>query len=69
MTDAERTVLAALRAVEPSKAVDIGHRCSLTHESLYGALVALESKGLIRVIVDHSSRNISHKQQAMWETA
>ena len=66
MTDTECLLLASLRSVAPSKAIDLGHRCSLDHETLYGALVQLEAKGLIRITVDHNNPN---KQQAMWETA
>jgi hypothetical protein len=66
MNRTERAVLASVRAAEPSKAVDIGHRCSLPHESLYVALVALEARGLIRLTVDNNNRN---KRQALWETA
>ena len=69
MTKTERAVLASLRSVAPSKAVDIGHRCSLDHETLYGALVQLEAKGLARIAVDYKNPSRPYKQQAMWETA
>ena len=66
MTTTERLLLAAVRAQEPQTALDLGHRCSLPHESLYGALVRLEAMGLLRITVDHNNPN---KHQAMWETA
>ena len=66
MTGTECQLLAAVRAQEPQTAADLGHRCSVTHEALYGALVRLEAMGLLRITVDHNNPS---KQQAMWETA
>ena len=69
MTTTESLLLAAVRAQEPQTALDLGHRCSVPHEALYGALVRLEAMGLLRITVDHSNRQNRNKQQAMWETA
>ena len=41
MTGTECQLLAAVRAQEPQTALDLGHRCSLPHQELYGALVRL----------------------------
>ena len=66
MTGAECQLLAAVRAQEPQTAADLGHRCSVPHEALYGALVRLEAMGLLRITVDNNNPN---KRQALWETA
>ena len=66
MTGTECQLLAAVRAKEPQTALDLGHRCRVAHEALYGALVRLEAMGLLRITVDHNNPS---KHQAMWETA
>lgn len=66
MTDTECRLLASIRSQAPSKATDLGHRCGVDHETLYGDLVRLESMGLIRITVDNNNPN---KRQALWETA
>jgi len=66
MNSTESLLLAAVRAQEPQTALDLGHRCSVAHQELYGALVRLEAMGLLRITVDH---NNPKKKQALWETA
>ena len=65
MTSTERLLLAAVRAQEPQTAINLGRRCSVPHQELYGALVRLEAMGLLRITVDNNNPN---KRQALWET-
>lgn len=53
MSEQECTVLAYIRACGAISAADLGHRCGLRLEALYGALVALEARGLVRIVVNH----------------
>jgi len=67
MSEQESTVLASIRGCGAISAVELGRRCGMADETLYGALVALEAKGFVRVSIFYKKAT-KNERAALWET-